>query len=169
MGTRGLYGFKYKGKYYIYYSHCDSYFSGLGKQLWKELREMLNDGELEEWLELIEAIKVVEEDDIPTEEDIENCEDFTDLTVSTRSAYDWYCLLYKTQGKLKDTINAGYVVVKNKNDVDDIGKCCSGYDVSYVYLIDFDNEKFEASYYDEDINIPFSFIKRSPEAFAYPE
>ena len=38
MGTRGNYIFRRKGKYYIFYNHFDSYFSGLGQDIVKELR-----------------------------------------------------------------------------------------------------------------------------------
>ncbi|KAF1960912.1 hypothetical protein CC80DRAFT_489144 [Byssothecium circinans] len=33
MGTRGLYAYKYRGRYYVYYNHWDSYPEGLGKEL----------------------------------------------------------------------------------------------------------------------------------------
>jgi hypothetical protein len=38
MGTRGNYIFLYKGKYYIFYNHFDSYMTGLGADIVKELR-----------------------------------------------------------------------------------------------------------------------------------
>jgi len=38
MGTRGNYIFRYKGKYYVFYNHWDSYFDGLGDLIVKELR-----------------------------------------------------------------------------------------------------------------------------------
>jgi len=38
MGTRGNYIFRYKGKYYVFYNHWDSYFNGLGDLIVKELR-----------------------------------------------------------------------------------------------------------------------------------
>ncbi|CAH1764233.1 23323_t:CDS:1 [Entrophospora sp. SA101] len=38
MGTRGLYCFLYKGKYYIIYNHWDSYPEGLGETLLEQLQ-----------------------------------------------------------------------------------------------------------------------------------
>jgi len=38
MGTRGNYIFRYKGKYYIFYNHYDSYMTGLGADIVKDLR-----------------------------------------------------------------------------------------------------------------------------------
>ena len=37
MGTRGFYGFRYKGRYILFYNHWDSYCSGLGQQILNEL------------------------------------------------------------------------------------------------------------------------------------
>ena len=38
MGTRGNYIFRRNGKYYVFYNHFDSYFSGLGKLIVAEIR-----------------------------------------------------------------------------------------------------------------------------------
>lgn len=38
MGTKGNYIFRYKGVYYIFYNHFDSYMTGLGADIVKELR-----------------------------------------------------------------------------------------------------------------------------------
>ena len=38
MGTRGYYIFRYQGKYYVFYNHFDSYFTGLGADIVKELQ-----------------------------------------------------------------------------------------------------------------------------------
>jgi hypothetical protein len=38
MGTRGYYAFRYKRKYYVFYNHFDSYWSGLGSKIIKELQ-----------------------------------------------------------------------------------------------------------------------------------
>lgn len=38
MGTRGLYIFRYKNKWYVFYNHWDSYPCGLGTDIIKELK-----------------------------------------------------------------------------------------------------------------------------------
>jgi hypothetical protein len=38
MGTRGFYGFRYKGRYILFYNHWDSYCDGLGNQILSELK-----------------------------------------------------------------------------------------------------------------------------------
>ena len=37
MGTRGFYGFRYKGRYILFYNHWDSYCGGIGQQIRDEL------------------------------------------------------------------------------------------------------------------------------------
>ena len=37
MGTRGRYGFRYKGRFIIFYNHFDSYCDGLGQKIRDEL------------------------------------------------------------------------------------------------------------------------------------
>lgn len=37
MGTCGFYGFRYKGRYILFYNHWDSYCDGLGNDILKEL------------------------------------------------------------------------------------------------------------------------------------
>ncbi len=58
MATRWLICIKYKNKYYVWYNHWDSYLSGLGKELIKELHEMIINNQLTSyWINLIENLK----------------------------------------------------------------------------------------------------------------
>lgn len=52
MGTRGLYIFRYKNKWYVFYNHFDSYPEGLGESIVAELKTI----DWEEAKRLIEAI-----------------------------------------------------------------------------------------------------------------
>ena len=56
MGTRGIYGFFYKGKFYCFYNHWDSYPRGLGVTLLKELVKIVEEGRLNEWKEKLELL-----------------------------------------------------------------------------------------------------------------
>ncbi len=56
MGTRGNYVFRYKRKYYVFYNHWDSYFSGLGDDIVKELQQMKPE-DFDKMKVLIEKIK----------------------------------------------------------------------------------------------------------------
>ncbi len=58
MGTRGKFGFFYKGKYYLCYNHRDSYPSGLGVSL---LEQVLK-ANLDEWLKLAKNLHDIEYD-----------------------------------------------------------------------------------------------------------
>lgn len=37
MGTRGFYVFRFRGKYYVYYNHWDSYPQGLGTWIVRDI------------------------------------------------------------------------------------------------------------------------------------
>jgi len=62
-------------------------------------------------------LKIIKEDDTPTPEDIEKLKCYTNLTVSTQSTSDWYCLLRGCQGSLEKVLRSGYML----NYVDDNG------------------------------------------------
>lgn len=55
MGTRGYYILRYRGLFYVFYSHHDSYFCGLGQELVDELRKLGEPG-FEELKALIDKI-----------------------------------------------------------------------------------------------------------------
>ncbi len=129
MGTRGKFGFFYKGKYYMCYNHYDSYPRELGVKLILEITR----ADFDEWIKLLENIKEVSEDVKPTPEDIEKLEKYTDLTVSGQSTDDWYCLLRLTQGSFFRVLNSGYME-----------NVSSDMDEEYVYVLDLDNRVFRA-------------------------
>ncbi len=129
MGTRGKFGFLYKGKLYICYNHYDSYPSCLGVHL---LLEILH-ANLEDWIKLLENIKEVSEDVKPTPEDIEKLKKYTWLDVGNQSIEDWYCLLRFTQGSFYHVLNSGYM----ENVKGDMME-------EYTYVLDLDKMVFKA-------------------------
>jgi hypothetical protein len=60
MGTRGLYVFKYRGIYYTFYNHYDSYPSGLGKLIISDIRQLVKDNKLDIVKDLISDIQLRE-------------------------------------------------------------------------------------------------------------
>jgi hypothetical protein len=60
MATRGLYVFKYRGIYYIFYNHYDSYPSGLGKLIISDIRQLVKDNKLDIVKELVSGIQLME-------------------------------------------------------------------------------------------------------------
>jgi len=130
MGTRGKFGFFYKGKYYTCYNHSDSYPSYLGVHLILEIIR----ADLDEWIKLLENMKEVSRDVKPTPEDIKRLEKYTDLSVSTGSTEEWYCLLNLTQGSFYHVLHSGYM--ENVEEID--------MSEDYYYVLDLDNRKFQA-------------------------
>lgn len=138
MGTRGLFGFVYKGKYYLFYNQYDSYPSYLGANLLKEIKSAIDDGTLDTWKDMLVAIRDVSKED-PTAEDIQKLQPYTDLTVSNRSTTDWYCLTRKCQGSMINTLRAGvvYCHYSERTLTGDVF-------IEYSYVLNFDDKTFTA-------------------------
>jgi len=135
MGTRGLFGFFYKGKYYLVYNHLDSYPLGLGADLIGELRT----ADFEAWKAMLDKIIVVTEATIVTPEDIQRLSSYTDLTVSQQSTRDWYGLLRGCQGSYIKVLQSGYLL-QAREDLTDIEKDLM---IEYVYVANLDIMFFE--------------------------
>ena len=142
MGTRGLFGFLYNGRYYLVYNQYDSYPSGLGLDLVKEIVQMLKDGQLAEWLEMFKKLKIVtEESDAPTKEDVEKLTPYTDLDVSYQSVEDWYCLTRECQGSFLKVLKSGYLFSYLSKEEMENG-CGTDIMIEYIYVLDFDHNTF---------------------------
>ena len=136
MGTRGLFGFYYKGNYYVVYNHLDSYPSGLGVNIVEEIKKEIENGNFNNWITIIGKIKVVDDQIEPTNEDINNLKKFTNLFVSNSDTSDWYRLLRNCQGSLCNILESGYIL----NHVDK-----TGYPLfeEYGYIVNFDTNKLD--------------------------
>lgn len=154
MGTRGVFGFYYKGKYYVVYNHYDSYPEGLGKDLIDELKHAIALDQLCVWKVLLSQINVVSDATPPTQEDIEILVSYTDLKVGTRSVNDWYCLLHKCQGSFIKTLHSGYIY----NHVDDKNGLPEWEE--YGYIVDFDNKKLLFHDHDKIYEYPLDALPK---------
>lgn len=96
MGTRGSVGFRANQQDKVQYNHFDSYPEGLGS----EVLAFLQSSSFEQLKDIAENIVLVNENTPPTKKQIKDCEQWTDLSVSTRSTNEWYCLLRNAQGNL---------------------------------------------------------------------
>jgi hypothetical protein len=134
MGTRGLFGFKFRGVYYLIYNHFDSYPSGLGKDLLNEIKRAITEGRLDEWKDKVVALQGVARNDEPTEAAIQKLRPYIDVTVSTQSTRDWYCLLRGTQGSFEKVLDAGYFI--NEHTPDQLTRDLF---IEYAYVLDFDD------------------------------
>jgi putative hemolysin len=136
MGTRGLFGFYYRGNFYVVYNHWDSYPEGLGAQIVAELKRAIQENRIGEWIQLLNQLKVVALNVPPTHEDIEKLRPYTDLKVSTQSPTDWYCLLRGCQGSLETVLKCGYI----DNCVNDQGEPQWE---EYAYIVNYDTNKLD--------------------------
>lgn len=134
MGTRGFYGVVIDGATKITYNHYDSYPSGLGTDILKQVKTLLADPAKfrEDALRLI----LVKESEKPTGEQIMELSQYWDPEVSTGDPGEWYSLLRNMQGDLAASLQAG-VMVDGENFP------LSSLFCEWGYLIDLDKQAFE--------------------------
>lgn len=102
MGTRGLVGFRVKGKDYTTYNNSDSYPSGVGADVLDELKKVKNWKKVKA---LVGALRLVNEDSPPTPEDIKRFMKLFNGKVNRASVTKWYSLLDQLQGTLEPYLN----------------------------------------------------------------
>jgi hypothetical protein len=104
MGTRGLFGFRYKGRYYLMYNQYDSYYGCLGVKILKEIKKAIKKGKFNKWIEKFKNIIIINEDknsyiktntDYPicdrnnySDEDTDNEEDKQEIKENEEEYYD---------------------------------------------------------------------------------
>lgn len=137
MGTSGLFGFYYKGKYYWMYNHWDSYVDGLGINLMTEIVEALEDRTFDTWYQMFDNLIIINYDDKPTIEQIEKFSSFTNSTIDSKSINDWHCLLNKCEGSFLKVLQSGFIV---NNDNEDPYNDPRMY--PYTYCLNMDNRTF---------------------------
>lgn len=133
MGTRGCYGLYKNGVTKATYNHFDSYIEGLGK----DILDFVGNTSIPIMNKIFDKIELVREDSILTIEQIENCQDFTDLSVSNQNIMDFYCLLRKAQGDLNAYKTDLRYMIDNKEFIGDSCFC------EYAYIINLDKNVLE--------------------------
>ncbi len=116
MVTHGYVIFKYKGIYYAFYNHSDSYFEGLGNNIVNEIYHMINKKMVDNYKELL-------------------------LRIPLKGNDDGERYVYELEYLLKFPEYSQYFTSKNEPSSE------------YTYTIDFDNDKFIANKYHENIYI----------------
>jgi hypothetical protein len=141
MGTRGVFGFYYKGKFYVVYNHFDSYPTGLGANIAQEIVAAGQEG-IAMWKEALDAGCMVivpcfgENGPQPTPEDVARLAPYTDSGGSPGGRLDdWYVLTHKCQGTLVGVMESGYLL----NHVDDQGQ---PHWEQYGYIVNLDEGRF---------------------------
>jgi hypothetical protein len=129
MGTRGNYIFRYKGKYYVFYNHWDSYFDGLGDLIVKELRSWTA-ADFDNAKKLLEGFGVLEKN---------NGGDNNESLMKALTNPTKYCLNggKNFEGLMKTLNNPTQYCL---DDINDDAK--RGLDCEYVYILDFDRNLF---------------------------
>lgn len=149
MGTKGYFGFYYKGKYYLVRNQFDSFPRHVGTDLLNEVKEMVKNKKIDEWKMKIESLRLLIHD-----------EDFDALTMEERSfiihhfdnpffkkvrypffedtskfTIDDLYHLFKMNPSFTKILDSGFILMD-----DDIEK--TKYDTSYGYILDLDNYTF---------------------------
>ena len=141
MSTRGYYVFKYKGIYYIFYNHYDSYFTCLGQMLVDNINQIIKNNK--NWLEilrtLISKIEKRETENVDGEIKFENMMD----SLENSDDYAYHTAPYEPSYE-------------------------PGSDIEFIYIIDLDSLKFiiipkDRDYYNSKVfkltEIPKDWIK----------
>ncbi len=134
MGTRGAYGFRIDGEDKVTYNHFDSYPSGLGRDLLKELRGC----DRQRLFEVARKLVLVDGKSKPTPEQIEQLRKYANTDVSTRSLDEWYVLLRETQGTILPWLNGEVpVMIDNHSFLRDSLFC------EWAYIVNLDERILE--------------------------
>lgn len=136
MGTRGVFGLRIGGRDKLAYNHYDSYPEALGQEIISDVRDMIREIGREGMKLMATNLKVVDEDTKPTEEEIEALKQYHDGGVSTGEKTEWYSLLRDLQGKLKETLKAGFMI-----DAGDFIK--NSLFCEWGYIVNLDTGKLE--------------------------
>ena len=133
MSTRGIYGFRISGQDKATYSHSDSYPTWLGNSI----MQFIHDTPEKELREIAARIELIKEDNEPTPEQINELKQYADLSVSTGSLKEWYCLMRRTQGDLTSYKNGLRLMIDSQMFLRDSLYC------EWGYIINIDNETLE--------------------------
>ncbi|KDR82082.1 hypothetical protein GALMADRAFT_221968 [Galerina marginata CBS 339.88] len=139
MGTSGLLGFIIRGvQRHAAYNHYDSYPSYLRQNTSKFIRGLTPQGH-NTMARRLREITWVDRDSTPSLEIQHQYQraGFADLSVSNKSAADWYCLLHKTQGAAALPAIYNGQLKHMAESVDLLDDC------DWAYFVDFENKKLE--------------------------
>lgn len=134
MGTRGAFGVIIGEQEKIGYNQFDSYPSGNGIGNLQWLREVVQEGRLDEVAAQAKAARLVTDYDKPTRKDIKALADVSNDGVSTGD--DWYALTHGTHGSIPAMLNYGYIWDSHEFPLESL--FCE-----WGYIVDFDREVFE--------------------------
>lgn len=136
MSTRGLIGFRLKGKDFVQYNHSDSYPTWLGKKILQEVREL----DIDQMRTYVAAVKLVPEDKTPTAAQFKKLEKVfpgMDLDTARDKKHTWYDILRDYQGEL------ARFVTENIPFWPDYDGFQHSFGCEWAYIVDLDRETLE--------------------------
>lgn len=136
MGTRGVFGVHVGGVDKLSYNHFDSYPEGLGDDVIKQYKELLETKTLAQVKHLAEALEPVDTDKKPNKKQKKLLEAYCNTAVSEQSDDDWYCLMRNLQGNIAETLKVGLYLPNNDFILDSL--FCE-----WGYIFNFDTNKLE--------------------------
>jgi len=148
MGTRGIFGFIYKGKRYIVYNHFDSYPSGLGLWLLIEIiSQALPSCDFSSWIEKLEKIHIIREEEeefanLPEAEQQDILDKYGREDVGIVGQHDWYQALRDCQGSFVRVLDSGYLLLHCSPDkpLEYLKESW----IEYGYILNFDTNQLES-------------------------
>jgi hypothetical protein len=136
MGTRGVYGFRFREQDKLTYCHFDSYPSYLGGLV----LEFIQKTPAEDMRGIFNRITLVKEDDpkdAPSEALQRKYQEYFDETVAGGRKTDWYCLLRRAQGDLGVYARGVRHMIDFNEFIKDSLFC------EYGYIVNLDTEALE--------------------------
>ena len=141
MVTSGIFGFRYKDIYYVFYNKYDSYFSHLGINLLREIKIMIDNNNLDNWISKINNLKIVTNN--YNNKNNKNNIDNIDLFNGNFGSYE-------------SVLNNGYI------EIDKISKSIEKYNndisIEWLYILDIDKEEFYFTNFKKQYNITLNDI-----------
>jgi len=146
MGTRGCFGVRVNGEDKTSYNHFDSYPDGLGNDVLKDLKALLDEGGHK--MRSLAEVPLLNTKTPPTEEQKKRFEPYADLTVSEKSLDDWYCLTRNLQGEFRKSLELGAFPDKG-------GFLADSLYCEWAYLVNLDTDELEVYRgFNKDPNAP---------------
>lgn len=137
MGTRGLYIFVYKGRYYQFYNRWDSYPEALGEMIVYQIKRV-DDKTIERWIKLLERIE-------RKYGNVKNENMGSEFGVDTFNSLE---------DALSEPLMCGLQIFNEKPQFDDRNNPLAQQS-EWMYFIDVDNKRFSVS--NGDIILDYSF------------
>jgi hypothetical protein len=113
VSTRGVYGFRVDCVDKLSYNHSDSYPEWLGERIFKETRRLIKKWDRTDLVNAVRAIKMVKNEK-PSPELVAATRKYHNLSVSSGSIDDSYCLFREAQGSLNAALDIGYMLDGHK-------------------------------------------------------